>query len=271
MTIQWNLTSKRALVKNSDITVFSVAKSGRTWLRVLINKYLSLAYDISFTLEDLGKHETKIPSILYTHEIWEHYSKAKLSQKLLGKYIITDNMLKSKKVVLLYRDPRDVLVSLFFHMRKRSEHRAEKQIADFIFNKRHGIQQIVKVMNQWRERLKGHPDIFWIAYEELKVDTLGRLTELLKFLDFSVLDEEIARQAVTFSEFESMKKMEAKGAFVTRILKPGDPLDPDSFKVRKGKVGDYVNHFSSEDLILLDRAVADLDPFFGYQSVEGLS
>lgn len=271
MTIQWNLTSKRTLIKNSDIYVFSVAKSGRTWLRVLINKYLSLAHDIPFSLADLGKHETHIPSILYTHEIWEHYSKATVSQRLLGKYIVPDSMLKSKKIVLLYRDPRDVLVSLFFHMRKRSELTAEKQIADFIFNKHHGIQQIVKVMNQWRERLKEHPDIFWIAYEELKSDTLGRLTALLKFLNFGVLDEGIARQAVAFAEFESMKKMEAKGTFGTKILKPGDPLDPDSFKVRKGKVGDYVNHFSGEDLILLNRAVADLDPFFGYQSVEGLS
>jgi len=271
MMIQWNLTSKRTLIKDSDILVFSVAKSGRTWLRVLINKYLSLAYDIPFSLKDLGKHETKIPSILYTHEIWEHYSKATMFQQLLGKYIVTDTMLKSKKIVLLYRDPRDVLVSLFFHMRKRSEHKAEKQMSDLLFDKHHGIQQIVKVMNKWRERLKDHPNIFWIAYEELKTDTLGRLTALLEFLDFGVFDQEIARQAVAFAEFESMKKMEAKGTFGTKILKPGDPLDPDSFKVRKGKVGDYVNHFSNGDLILLDRAVADLDPFFAYDSVEGLS
>jgi len=268
MKIQWNLTSKRNLIRASDIYVFSVAKSGRTWLRVLINKYLSLAYDIPFSLEDLGKTRSGIPSILYTHEIWEHYSKATVSQRLLGKYIVTDRMLESKKIVLLYRDPRDVLVSLFFHMRSRSAHSTEKRISAFIFNKSHGIRQIVKVMNHWRERLRGHPQTFWISYEDLKSDTAGRLSSLLKFLDFSIFDEAIVRQAVSFAEFEKMKKMEAKGAFGTKILKPGDPQDPDSFKVRKGKVGDYVNHFSHEDLIQIDAAVSDLDPFFGYQAVE---
>ena len=182
------------------------------------------------------------------------------------RYIVTDNMLRSKKIVLLYRDPRDVLVSLFFHMRKRSEHATEKHISEFIFNKGHGIYQIVRVMNQWRERLKRHPQIFWISYEELKSDTVGRLRSLLEFLNFSIFDEALVREAVTFAEFEKMKKMEATGAFGTKILKPGNPLDPDSFKVRKGKVGDYVNHFSDEDLILLDTAVSDLDPFFGYQT-----
>ena len=36
-----------------------------------------------------------------------------------------------------------------------------------------------------------------------------------------------------------MKKLEAAGAFDSKILKPGNVTDPESFKVRRGKVGGY--------------------------------
>ena len=264
MQINWNLTSKRALIRSSDIIVFSVAKSGRTWLRVLINKYFSLVYDMPFGLADLSKQESKVPSIFFTHELWEHYSKATLSQKLLGKYIIPDRDIASRKIVLLYRDPRDVLVSLYFHMRKRSQTRTKLDIAEFIHDKRHGIFSIVRVMNQWHNRFAKLPNAFWISYEALKYDAQHQLHTLIKFLTSNNADSKLVREAVSFAEFDSMKKMEAKGAFGTSILKPGDISDPDSFKVRRGVVGGYVEHFSENDLLLLDQAVAKLDPFFGY-------
>jgi hypothetical protein len=271
MEIHWNLMQRRKRFEKSDILILSVAKSGRTWLRVLVNKYLSLAYDIPFDLNDLSKSDDRIPSIHFTHELWEHYSKATSLQRLLGKYIVPANILRSKKVLVLYRDPRDVLVSLFFQKTKRSKHKTGKDMAGFISDKRHGIDLIVRVMNHWRTRLETHPDVFWISYEALKQDCTKTLMEIVRFMNLSIIREDMTQGAVDFAKFENMKKMEAKGVLDNRIMRPGDPSDPDSFKVRKGKVGDYVNHFSSKDLILLDRAVVDLDPFFGYQPVKGIS
>ena len=264
MNISWNLTSRRKLIKKSDIYIFSVAKSGRTWLRVLINKYLSLAYNVPFGLDDLNKSNKIIPSILFTHELWVHYSIATPRQKLLGKFIVPDKFLRSKKVVVLYRDPRDVLVSLFFHKSKRSEIKTQKNISDFISDKRHGIDLIINVMNQWRERLENSSNCFWLSYEDLKRDTFTSFKEVLNFLNFTVINEDFIQQAITFSEFKNMKKMEAEGSFGSKIMRPGDQSDPDSFKVRKGIVGGYMNHFSDEDLHRLDQAVSGLHPFFGY-------
>jgi hypothetical protein len=269
MIVPWNLMRRRTLFSKSDIYIISVAKSGRTWFRVLLNKYLSLAHDIPFSLEDLSKQSKKIPSILFTHELWEHYSKATLLQKIFGKYIIPKKMLWSKKVVVLYRDPRDVLVSLYYHKRKRSERRTEKTIKDFMSDRRHGIPLIVHVMNQWRHRLEHHPACYWVSYEALKHDTLEAFLGVLGFLIPNNIKEPLARQAVAFAEFENMKKMEADGAFGSKIIRPGIPSDPDSFKVRKGKVGGYVNHFSNEDLQRLDGEIAKLNPFFNYHVQSG--
>jgi hypothetical protein len=64
-----------------------------------------------------------------------------------------------------------------------------------------------------------------------------------------------------------MKKMEADGAFDVKIIRPGIPSDPESFKVRKGKVGGYVNHFTPEELLRLDQALVKLHPFFNYATL----
>ena len=245
-----------------------MAKSGRTWLRVLLNKYLSLAYDIPFGLDDLGKYSKQIPSIHPTHELWEHYSKASPRQKLLGKYIVPKSVLWSKKILVLYRDPRDVLVSLFFQKSKRSKTKTDKDMADFITDSRHGIHLIVRVMNQWRKRLENHPDVHWVSYESLKNDPLGTFFDTVKFLNFSVVEKNLAKEAVEFAQFENMKKMEASGALDSRIMRPGDPADPESFKVRKGLVGGYRDHFSGQNLRVVERAVVDLDPFYNYHAPE---
>jgi hypothetical protein len=120
-------------------------------------------------------------------------------------------------------------------------------------------------MNDWRDRLEKHPACFWLSYEALKHDTLKTFLGVMRFLCPEGVNEDLARQAVVFAEFENMKKMEADGAFGSKIIRPGIPSDPDSFKVRKGKVGGYVKHFSSTDLQRLDREVAKLHPFFNYR------
>ena len=271
MEIRWNLMRRRKRYEQSDILVLSVAKSGRTWLRVLLNKYLSLAYHVPFGLDDLNKSNDRIPSIQFTHELWEHFSKANMRQKLLGKYIVPDKILQSKKVLVLYRDPRDVLVSLFFQKSKRSKTKTSKDMVDFISDKHHGIHLIVRVMNQWRKRLEMHPDVFWVSYENLRQNSLDTYMDVVQFLNFSVIHKDLAQQAIEFAQFENMKRMETKGVLDNRIMRPGDPADQDSFKVRKGIVGGYVKYFSVKDLVSLDKEVSKLDPFFDYQAVETMN
>ncbi len=269
MKVKWNLTRKLKGIKKSDVLILSIAKSGRTWLRVMINKYISLAYNVPFGLDDLNIHNSEIPKILYTHEEWANYDSATLKQKLLGRYIVPDKILSTKKVVLLYRDPRDVIVSLFFQLMKRSRkkdirNRKNMILMDLIVGEGSRMPRIVQVMNDWRKRLESHSGCLWISYEDLNVNHLREFVEVLRHIGFDIINEDLAAEAIEFSKFENMKKMEAEDQLKTNILRPGDPYDPDSFKVRKGEVGGYVNYFSDDELPLLDRSIAGLDPFYGY-------
>jgi hypothetical protein len=61
-----------------------------------------------------------------------------------------------------------------------------------------------------------------------------------------------------------MNKLEAAGAFASKILQPTDVADPESFKVRRGKVGGYTDYLAGDDLAYATEAMRKLDPRFGF-------
>jgi hypothetical protein len=99
----------------------------------------------------------------------------------------------------------------------------------------------------------------------MKADPAGQLRRLLEFCGVPGVREELIREAVAFADFENMKRMEAGNEFGTSILRARDASDPDSFKVREGKVGGFSKHFSQADLEYLSRCLASLDAFYGYR------
>lgn len=267
MYINWNLSEKRLVkLRNLDVIILSVGKSGRTWLRVLLNKYLSLHYNVSFDLGQLYESNPNIPNIAYSHEMWIHYSDARWLHRLTGRHIIPDSILRQKKVVLLYRDPRDVVVSLYFQKTLRSDNKISCSISDFIRHKQYGIDRIIKVLNIWAERLKDHPDCQRVSYESMKINVRSELYKLLEFIGINDINESHLDEAIEFASFNNMKKMEQKDSFNNKILKPTDPDNPDSFKVRKGKVGEYVSYFDNEDLAYLNTAINALNSSYGYSA-----
>src|SRR5438094_743422 len=57
-----------------------------------------------------------------------------------------------------------------------------------------------------------------------------------------------------------------RDCFDSKILHPGDVRDPESFKVRRGKVGGFREYLSAGDQECAIQALVELDPRFGYSS-----
>jgi len=54
-------------------------------------------------------------------------------------------------------------------------------------------------------------------------------------------------------------------------MAPADRSNPDSYKVRRGKVGGYRDYFDDGQIARIDAIIGDrLSPFFGYGSVQDL-
>jgi hypothetical protein len=93
-----------------------------------------------------------------------------------------------------------------------------------------------------------------VQYEDIHRDTVGVLRSILEFLDVEAEDRALVEVSRDRS-FDKMRTSEAKGDLAERygkILRPSDVNDPESFKVRKGKIGGYRDYLSDDDVAYCD-------------------
>jgi len=121
---------------------------------------------------------------------------------------------------------------------------------------------MIEIMNGWLEEWSGKPDFLLICYEQLQLAPEETFRALLSFLGDTEPAPEAFAQAIEFSRFGNMKKMEAAGAFTSKILQATDVGDPESFKVRRGKVGGFTDYLSGDDLVYANQAMTKLDARF---------
>ncbi len=223
--------------------VVSFPKSGRTWLRVMLDQ---LAVRCGYHHDQSGQ-KAAVP---------------------FERMNVPGAKFNGRRVVFLSRDPRDALVSGYFHVTRRHQG-YQDDLSSFIRDSRHGIEKVARFNLAWRMRPPVGSLVHRVTYEELMADTFRGLTEILKHLDVERTPETI-RQVVSDNTFERMRAREATGIYAPRYgskLMPGDPADEESFKVRKGKVGGYRDYLSAEDVSYCDSVLARL----GYWEVVGHS
>jgi hypothetical protein len=259
-----NWTSQARRIAEADALVVSIPKSGRTWLRVFLHDYFCRLEGRECTLDPDELAGSRVPKFVFTHDLWEHIKAQKLEHRIKGKYLIPARASRTKPIVLLARDPRDVIVSLFFQRTKRSS-RYDGDLSEMIRHPYFGIDSVIDVMNTWIAEWSGRSAFKLLRYEDCRRNTDEAFRELLAFLGIQSIDEAFFARSLQFSSFENMKQLEATGRFRTRVLQPGNVNDTESFKVRRGVVGGYRDYLTPEDIVYLNAAVARLDPRYGYQ------
>jgi hypothetical protein len=131
-------------------------------------------------------------------------------------------------------------------------------------DERFGVRTIVGTMNHWLNEFSERDNFTLVRYETLRASPNEHFRDLLEVLGEQSPDATVFQEALEFSRFENMQKLEAAGAFDSNILHPGDVRDPESFKVRRGKVGGYREYLSTEDQQFAAAAMRELDRRFGY-------
>ncbi|OGQ81751.1 MAG: hypothetical protein A3F90_13425 [Deltaproteobacteria bacterium RIFCSPLOWO2_12_FULL_60_19] len=261
--VRWNLTANARLYQQADALVVSIPKSGRTWLRVFLYAYFCRLDDRPFTMRS-DALTTGTPRVEFTHDVWLNMTARKIKHWLLGRSVIPPSVRRSKPIILMARDPRDLIVSYFFQLTTRRHGYRRLTLTKLVRHPKFGIRTVVDVMNQWMGEWADRRDFRFLRYEDLKKDPERHFRGVLSFLGFAEVVESALRHALDFSSFENMKAMEATGGFKSRKLTPADGSDPESYKVRKGKVGGYINYLAPEDIAYVNRALAELDPRYGY-------
>jgi len=237
----------------TDVYVVSFPKSGRTWFRTILGTVLQLRFGTDAvdpsSIHHMWKLDRRVPRITFTHDMNAHLiSSERVSW--------SGNLYSGKKTILLVRDPRDTIVSLYYEMTKRV-HAYEGTIESFISQDSGGIASLVAFLNDWcrnRERLSR---LHLICYEDIHASPLPTIAGALEFAGITGTPDAIIEQAIERCSLDAMRRMELSGAVPHVRLRPGDASDPESYKVRKGKVGGYAETLSAADCDFLDKYIYD--------------
>jgi hypothetical protein len=256
-----NFCRKGRRYSEADVFLVSIPKSGRTWLRFLIRHYLCAQANLPFSIESSADEPDSVPRLACSHDLWEHLTAPRLVDRMLGKYLLPPAPRRSGKVILAIRDLRDVMVSLHIQLTRRgfrSGAAFEGSLAEMIRSPRFGAERTVDIINRWLEEWRDSGRCLVWSYEESRKDPRSSFIDVLEFLGCGPVDEELLEISLDFADFDNMKAMEADNRFDRKMLQPGDSSDPESFKVRRGVVGGYVDYLSDDDARLIVTASARL-------------
>jgi hypothetical protein len=253
----------------ADAVVVSFGKSGRTWLRVLLSRVYQLQHGLGeravIGFDNLHHQAAGVPKIMFTHD---NYVKDYTGHRA-SKADFYD-----KKVVFLARDPRDVAVSQYFQWKYRMKPNKKEinayptdDLSPYAFVMSDaGLPKVIEFMNLWAEEARNIKDFMIVRYEDLRARPQETLARVLEFLGTPGSAAQIA-DAVNFASYDNMKQMEQQRVFWLSggRLVPKDRSNPNSYKVRRGKVAGYRDDFDPAQLARIDRLVeTTLDPLYGY-------
>jgi hypothetical protein len=254
----------------------SYGKSGRTWVRVMISRYFELVYklpdNILMGFDNYTRLNKDIPKIFFTHDNYlRHYTGNVDSKKDFY----------DKKTVLLVRNPMDVAVSQFFQWKYRMrpekkvmnnypEHDADISVYDFVKHEGQGLSRIIEFMNAWVRELPNIKDLLVVRYEDLRSHPEREMGRIVEFLGLEA-NPEFLSDTAEFASVENLRKKEQENYFWRSgsRVQAKDVNDPNTFKVRKAKVGGYRDYFDDDQVAEFTAMVdASLLPAFGYTGVE---
>ena len=260
----------------ADCVVVSFGKSGRTWLRVLLSRFFQLRYGLRKSafigFDNLHRRDARIPRIFFTHDNYLRDYTGNLDNRA---------DFYDRRTVLLVRHPADVAVSQYFQwkfrmrphkkgLNKYPEHGAEVSVFDFVTDENAGLPKVIEFMNAWARELPRVRDKLVVRYEDLRADTGGELGRVLRFMGQEPTAAEL-QDCVAFASVENMRQLEEKQTFwlAGSRMRPKDKDNPNSYKVRRAKVGGYRDYFDDAQAAALERVIEErLLPGFGYLASE---
>ncbi len=228
---------------NHPTIVVSFPKCGRTWLRFIFAE-LDLPFRIGFSH---AKSDLKN---------WIHcktfYKKKEVFEQ-------------EKKLILLIREPKDIVVSYYFHISHRDKI-FSGSFMEFIKNEYLGIKKIMSFYEACIFYTKQYNQILIVEYENLVKDTYSEVSRILAFLEVEK-DSEKIKAAIEATRFNNLQKRERENFFKettkNKNLTPTKIHDINSYKVRRGKIGGYIDYLSVEEIKYCDDVIRDsLNAFY---------
>ena len=272
-----------AIARRAGLLIIGHPKSGNTWLKVMLARLYQVRHGFNASeligSDELALRNPAIPRLAATNAVYSY-------EGAVGRILAAgapDDPLRHKPVMLLARNPIDIAVSWFFQFTKRQSAHKQELINHFIDHPidrhtvgmwdfvRHsdiGLPFLIDYLNTWECNIGELENAAIVRYEDLRSDTAETLKKITVLMGETFSNEEIA-EAVSFGSFDNLRKLETSGFFRRGGMKLRNANDPETFKVRRGKVGGYGDYFTEDQTAELEELMMTrLSPVFGYRPAE---
>jgi len=125
-------------------------------------------------------------------------------------------------------------------------------------------------MNNWARELDKIENLLVVRYEDLRATPEKEMARVVAFLGMEV-NEDYLKDMADFASVENLRKKEQENYFWRSgsRVQAKDVNDPNTYKVRKAKVGGFRDYFDDVQEAELGAMVdSQLLPAFGYTSAE---
>jgi Sulfotransferase domain len=230
--------------------MLSYPKSGRTWIRFMVDSYLCKSFDL--TCPNVFDAEKQLKN---THPIeWTHLTGAmiaKLPYWSIGPWNF-DDAVRQAPWIILTRNFQATLASAYFQARDRIKVFTGTP-SQFLRDPRYGITKIVSFYNQLEELRPTLHNYHHFSYEQFTREPEQQLLRMIGNLSLRV-DDTLINQVVEESGFENMKRLSVTPQYAGSVIAPTDPTRPETFKVRSAGT-DKSELFNAEDIAHIDRVI----------------
>jgi alcohol sulfotransferase len=259
-----------SLLARADVAFVSHAKAGRTWVRVMISRLYQKKYNLpeNRIIEHDNFHKVHPPIPVFFFSMGNYVADVR---PIIGE----DSPFQAKKLIFLARHPADTAVSYYFQLCGRTNpdlldikrlpaNLSGTPIHEFMINPSYGLPSVIRYMNKWAEALKNHPRCLLLRYEDMRAHPDSELKRVGVFMGENFSDGEY-KEAAEFASFNKLKEKERANYFQNSRLQARDPANPESYKVRRGKVGGFRDYFKDGEIAWIEQLVdEELDSVFGY-------
>jgi hypothetical protein len=240
-----------------EVYIVSYPKSGRTWLKLLIGKYLVLKYkfdtNVLSTEQLIADSELKNTCFIHDGSSWQPENEKFGLPSNVRYDELDDNKqrYKNSDVIFLEREVKDVLVSSYCHTRYR-DGKFHGDIQKFIYDPVFGAKKICRFNQIWKQNKNIPRNFLPLRYEDMHTNTKRTLINVLTFLGDDI-DEDKVNQSVDFCVFDKLNKAELSNEINLSSSLSAIKSNPESMKIRKGKIGGYVEYMTQDQIDVIDK------------------
>jgi hypothetical protein len=184
----------------SDVYLVSYPKSGNTWISFLLANTINLIKKESKQVNFFNIHDY-VPDMYVSRNIPNNlgcFPRIIKSHANFNPYYY--------KVLLLVRDPRDVMVS-YYKFLKNLNVIKDMTLSKFIRNRKYGIENWLKHSGSWFYSPPPSQSVILFRYEDFFKDTMKELSRMFTCIGYNI-SEDILKQAVKASDKNIMKIIE---------------------------------------------------------------